>query len=120
MREDVEKWLDKARDDLKKARDNFKIGNYDLASFMSQQCAEKSLKAFLILKDEHLVKTHDLVALGRKVGVDKVLLERCKELNPVYAETRYPDVRDEKFSKEESRDDMKIAGEILKWVEKKI
>ena len=120
MREDVKKWLDKSKSDLKKAKDNFDIGHYDLASFMCQQSAEKALKAFLIFRDDVLIKSHDLVNLGRKAGISSELLKKCKDLNPVYAETRYPDVSEDDFTKEDSEEDIKIAEEILKWVEGKI
>jgi len=89
--EEVKKWFDKAKDDLKKAKDNSGIGNYDVASFLSQQGAEKALKALLLGRGHGLIKTHDLVLLARILNnIPDNILQLCKDLTPVYIETRYP------------------------------
>ena len=50
-KEEVLKWLDRARKDLRAAKMLFndKEPDFDLACYLSQQCAEKSLKALLNL-----------------------------------------------------------------------
>lgn len=49
--EEALKWLDRARKDLRAAKmlfNNDEEPDFDLACYLSQQCAEKSLKALLI------------------------------------------------------------------------
>ena len=119
MREETKKWFEKAKDDLKKAKDNFKMCNYDLTSFLCQQAVEKSLKAVLIERTKKFPKIHDLVRLGELVSLNKKLLKNCEKLSPVYIETRYPDIGEEDYTQEESAEDIKIAEKILKWATKK-
>lgn len=101
MKQETKKWFEKAKDDLKKAKDNFGIGHYDLASFLCQQAVEKSLKAVLIERKNEFPKIHDLVRLGKLVELDERLLKNCEKLSPVYIGARYPDIED-KYSSEES------------------
>lgn len=120
MKEEVIRWWDKAKDDLKKAKDNWNIKNYDLSSFLCQQAVEKALKAFLIEKTNKFPKIHDLVKLGKLAGLDRDLLKDCERLTFVYTETRYPDASDAKYSKEESERDIQTAEKILKWIGKNL
>jgi len=120
MREETKRWIEKAKDDLKKAKDNFNIKNYDLTSFLCQQAVEKALKAVLIEKTKRFPKIHDLVRLGKLAKIDKKLLKDCEKLTFVYVETRYPDINIRKYDKEEAKEDIKIAERILKWVIKKL
>jgi len=91
MKEETGRWLDRAKDHLRKAEDNCRIENHDLASFLSHQTVELALKAFLIETTGHFPRIHDLVRLGRLVGVEADLLRDCELLTFVYTETRYPD-----------------------------
>ena len=120
MGEETKKWIEKAKDDLRKAKDNFKMRNYDLTSFLCQQSVEKSLKAVLIEKTKNFPRIHDLVRLGELVKLDKKLLEYCEKLSPVYIETRYPNVSEEDYTQEESGEDIKFAEKIIEWITKKI
>jgi len=117
---EFEKWLISAEKDLKKAKDNFNIENYDLASFLCQQAVEKSLKSLLIKQTNKFPKIYDLVRLGNLVNIDKDLLENCKRLTAVYTENRYPDVSAEEYTKEEAEEDIEVTEDILKWVKKKL
>jgi deoxyhypusine synthase len=117
MEEEVKRWINSAKDDLRKAKDNFNISNYDLTSFLSHQSVEKSLKAILIKRTKKFPRIHDLVRLGKIVGLDDDMLKDCEELTFVYTETRYPDASTRKYTKNESQEDINIAERILKWVE---
>lgn len=120
MNEEIKKWWKRAKGDLKKAKDNLNIKNYDLTSFLCQQAVEKALKALLIKKTKKFPKIHDLVRLGRLVDIDKDLLKNCEKLTSVYVETRYPDISDIKYTKEEAEQDIKTAKKVIKWVREKI
>jgi len=120
IKKEFERWIISAERDLKKSKDNLNMGNYDLASFLCQQSVEKALKSLLIKQTKEFPKIHDLVRLGNLVNIDKNLLENCKKLTTVYTGTRYPDISDEEYTKEESEEDIKITEMILKWVKKKL
>lgn len=52
-------WLKAAKHDLEWAEGSLSLKEYAGVCFLSQQIVEKSLKAFLYLKDEDLRKVHD-------------------------------------------------------------
>lgn len=97
MNELVKQWLIKAEADLKTARHELELGKDDAVTeaicFHAQQAAEKSLKVFLVSKNEDFGKTHNL----------EYLLELCKKhdqsfsncetgnLTDYAVEIRYPD-----------------------------
>lgn len=117
---EAKKWLEQAEEDLETAKYTFNGKKYKAASFWCQQCAEKALKSFLINKNKEMPKIHDLVKLGKIVNLDKELLDKCEKLTYVYIESRYPDVIQSKYNPKETEDDIKIAGEVLKWIKENI
>ena len=72
--------------------------------FHVQQCAEKVLKSYLLLKKGSIKKTHDLVALiNICMEIDQSFEELrplAIELNPYETLGRYPDSSFKKLSKE--------------------
>ncbi len=60
MKKEVQNWWGQAQADLKAAKDNYYHEIYYVASFLSQQAAEKALKAVLLLKNNIIPKTHSL------------------------------------------------------------
>lgn len=93
----IQRWIELANQDLRTARsilnDDPPITNN--ACFHSQQCAEKSLKAFLVSCHQHTEKTHDLITILKRCISQDSQFEPLKDtaiiLN-VYAVTvRYPD-----------------------------
>ena len=61
--ESVAEWLDRANSDLAVARLVFGHGYWDQACYLSQQAAEKYLKAALVRRYVHPSHTHDLEEL---------------------------------------------------------
>ena len=118
--EEVESWFAKAITDFETAKYNIKGGKYDAGIFFLQQSAEKALKALYIKKYKKLVKTHDLLLLSKKTDAPKEIMTYCKELNPAYQFTRYPDVIDMENLDELSDKFISNVKEILKWSKKKI
>jgi len=90
-------WLVKAHSDLKSARKLFKDDDetLDTAAYHTQQCAEKTLKAFLVFGHQTPPKTHDLEKLlERCVALDqslKLLADDIITLIPYATYSRYPD-----------------------------
>lgn len=124
MKEEVKRWWRMAKDDLSSARSNFKNRKYYVCAFLSQQAVEKALKAILLEQKKELIRIHDLVILGKEVGLQKDFLEKCEQLSRVYIETRYGGIGNyvpsEKFTKQNSSDYLKIAEDILKWAKRNI
>ena len=95
--QDHNEWLKFAFEDLQVAQkladeEHPFIGS---AMFHTQQCAEKSLKAFLVYKEEPLRRIHDLVALINLCKIFDEEFEAIRSdvvaLNPYLCQTRYPD-----------------------------
>lgn len=89
-------WIAKAESDLLTASHTLKLGRRcptDAVCFHAQQCAEKYIKALLVLQQIDFPKTHDLEALAarlrgsRKPGLAPDDLARLKRYATV---TRYP------------------------------
>lgn len=90
----IKDWLKKASSDLKLAKKS--IGDdetLDPAVYLTHQCAEKSLKTFLVFVGEVIPKTHDLSLLLNgciKVDSEFILIEReCKALDLYGFDSRY-------------------------------
>lgn len=122
--EEVKRWLRLAEDDLKSAQVNLDNRQYYVCVFLSHQGAEKALKAALIKKTGKLIKTHDLVFLGKKVEVPATILEKCDRLNGVYIDTRYGDIGgklpSEKFNKIRALEFLNMSEEVAAWLKNNI
>jgi len=97
---DYGKWLTKAANDLLNIENNLRAEQvpWDTVCFHAQQCAEKTLKAFLVYHDMRPQRTHDLSLLLRDcVAVEPQLIELedvCRQLTAYAVSGRYPDVFD--------------------------
>jgi HEPN domain-containing protein len=82
MRQETALWLRQAQEDLITAQVNLDGGRFYAASIFSQQAAEKALKA-LILEQTGATppRSHDLVALGRRIGAPLKIAETLEQLN---------------------------------------
>lgn len=93
----IQRWLLKAENDLKTARTMLTTDPpvTDVVCFHAQQCAEKALKAFLVLAEIHIEKTHylpRLVELCSNVDPSFQQLEdTAAELTDYAVAGRYPD-----------------------------
>ncbi len=119
---EAKRWLSLARDDFKSAKSNISSKVFYVSAFLSQQAAEKALKSVLMCKTNVLIKTHDLVLLGRHVGLPKNLSEDCGVLNTVYIDSRYGDIGgklpSKKFTGKTAADLLSKAKGIISWAEK--
>ncbi len=93
----LRRWLAKAEEDLRSAKNDLKDEPPITATacFHAQQCAEKSLKAFLVFVDKHIDRTHSLtylVDICSDYDLEFQELEDLTgELTQYAIETRYPD-----------------------------
>ncbi|MEM5821373.1 MAG: HEPN domain-containing protein [Candidatus Aenigmatarchaeota archaeon] len=124
--ETVKKWIIKAENDLKIAKDELNTENpaTDGICFHAQQAAEKFLKAFLVFHNKPFRKTHDLVELLELCEeIDESFKELSKEeidkLTDYATDIRYP----EEFympSIEEAKEAIEIAEKVKEFVLNKL
>jgi HEPN domain-containing protein len=102
------RWFEYAKNDLQAA--TVILSREDIAPrtacFLSQQSAEKSLKAILILKGQQVIKTHDLDNLLEKMPLDESSLFEGLDLTWLTewsVESRYPGDWPEATSEEAKR-----------------
>lgn len=114
---DVKPWAERAEHDLLAAEHGMKIadqGLTDIICFHCQQCAEKYLKALLILLQVPFPKTHDLRMLMDLIPDDVPLhLERTEviPLNRYTIEGRYPGEWDP-ITIEEAGEAIRMASKV--------
>lgn len=87
----AEIWLDQADNDLKWADASLREGFYSQVCFVSQQIAEKCMKALAYFRGYDLVKSHSVKIIAEKLGINGELLEAAMVLDLYYISTRYPD-----------------------------
>lgn len=114
-----EAWIKIAHDDLLAAKGLLNLELFSAVAYHAQQSAEKALKAYLVLKRNPAIKTHDLlqlIELCMKFDKDfETIYNPAKHLNPFSTKFRYPseyDIPD--FNDAEAA--IKQAQEILNFV----
>ncbi len=120
-----EEWLVKAENDLESSKYLLLSGRPfdDIIVYHSQQCAEKSLKAYLAYLDREIEKTHDLRLLTDIcASFDSAFME-LKEyaviLSPYAQVYRYP-IEKMLPSREETELAISYADKIFQFVKEKI
>ncbi len=92
--------------------------------FLTQQCAEKSIKGFLAYNKIKFTKTHDLEILGLevlKLCPDlNDLLRETKNLNPYAVEFRYPDAAIKSLEIQDIEEALVIATQVYQEMTSRI
>ena len=94
--EQVRGWIEKAEHDLRNAEYVITLEEncpFDTVCFHCQQCAEKYLKALLVLREIEFPKTHDLVPLLNLLCENMQIpltIQQVQPLNHYSVEARYP------------------------------
>jgi HEPN domain-containing protein len=124
-RDEGQRWLDQAREDLKWAEHLAEQGGYHIACFLAQQVAEKALKAFLYAQGEELVIGHSVARLcAAAQAVEPAFSEHCRSwavLDGFYIPTRYPNglpggIPAEAYPQETARDAVALARQVVDFV----
>jgi HEPN domain-containing protein len=116
-RELVQKWLDKAEEDLAVANQLLAddVPYFAAIGFHAQQAAEKFIKAFLVSIQLEFPKTHDLRLLIAIVRLrDAALaenLDACNLLSDYGVEARYPGDLPE-LSEDDAKNAAKLAEQV--------
>jgi len=122
--EEGRRWLLQAEQDLKDAEYNFDGMRFHLACFLSQQAAEKALKAFLYAKGEERVLGHSVAELCKNAMMRDERFRDVKNasvLDKYYIPTRYPNglpggVPYEAFDETDGRRAIEIASKVIEVV----
>lgn len=124
MREEISNWLKQSEKDLNAAKNSLKSGDYEWASFQSNQSAEKVLKALYLKEKKEIFQTHNLISIAKRLNLPTDIIKHLKELNPDYTLARYPDAANaapfENYSEEIAKDKINSAEEVLKWIKKQL
>lgn len=123
------RWLEQSEDDLRAAYNLFKLDDFSRACFFSEQSAQKSLKAYLILNKQIRLPLHAITDLLNKAALfDKSffnLIDGGKILDKYYLTTRYPDALPdsslkpfEAYAKTEAEEALKISQNIFNLCKK--
>jgi HEPN domain-containing protein len=123
-RAEYDRWLRQAERDLAAARSNASNGFHEWACFLSQQAAEKALKAFLYLQGERAVIGHGIAALVRRAAAyaaDLEGLHPAKRLDEVYIPSRHPNgledsVPGDFYGEEDSNECIGLAERVISSV----
>ena len=122
MRE-YEHWHWLALEDLDSAKHLF-VRPFMTTLFHTQQCAEKALKSYVVLKKGSVKKMHDLIKLTEicmEIDEDfEVLRSSATELNPYQTAGRYPDRSFKKPSQERIQELIDQSEFIFNFVTKHI
>lgn len=86
-----EDWLRQAENDIEWAEHSLSGGFFAQVCFISQQAAEKALKAFCFFKGFDSVRTHSLFRIIRDLNENGRLEQWARELDLYYQTARYPD-----------------------------
>lgn len=91
VNESISEWLFYAFSDLKSAKLAYRGEIYHQVTFLSQQAAEKSLKAIIFSKNKKIPQIHSIFKLVDFLNLSKVLQEAAVFLDEFYLPSRYPD-----------------------------
>ncbi len=122
----VQEWLKIARTELNTAKvlSSLGIEHANIVLFLSQQVAEKSIKAYLVFLRKKIKKTHDINELTRDINVHddslKNLLDGAHFLTQYAAKFRYPQLVEQNLTGEEVSKALKIAEDVYKNILQKI
>lgn len=93
--------------------------------FYAHQAAEKVLKALHIEQRRAMPpKTHNLIELAEAVGAPEEIVGACRELNPEYIITRYPDAANGRpllnYDAQIVANRIASAEGVVRWVEERL
>ena len=124
MRKEIENWLKQAQRDLISSENSLNSKDFYVSAFMSQQAVEKALKALMLKEKEELIKSHNVSRIAKMLNLPNQLLIKISALEPIYQETRYPDVASklpaEEFEEKDAVEFLNSAQEVVEWITKKI
>ena len=127
--EEAYRWLEQAAADLHSAKVLLENNIYVTTCFISQQAAEKALKAYLYGQGEELVTGHSVALLcswAAEYDHDFTgLHEEISILDGYYVPTRYPnglpdDIPARVYTRKPAEESVKLAEKAIEFVKNKL
>lgn len=117
-------WLARADDDLQYAEVGFKETDlYANVCFSCQQAFEKYLKAWLLIHKVDFPRSHDLTELlSLCLNLDSdfsKFIEAASVLTAYNIATRYPDIGDIVFSRDQAEQAIEFTQQLKDFIEEK-
>jgi len=125
MREEVEWWMKQSDADYRAAKNSLASKDFHTSAFSVHQAVEKALKAlFIFRKSTVVLKTHNLIQLGKTLDIPLPLLTFLAKLSPEYSLSRYPDasygVPAERYSEELVTEYISESAKVIEWIKSQI
>ena len=123
------RWLEQANEDFDTAKCLINNKKWYMVCFLSQQIAEKALKAYLYYKGEKFVIGHSVTDLCKWANeIDKSfshLIDKISILDGYYLPTRYPNslpsnIPKNVYNEKSARESLELANRTIKFVSKKM
>jgi HEPN domain-containing protein len=120
MRPEAQAWWDLAQTDFETAKTVLDVGAYYMTAFLSQQSAEKAMKAVWMVRNRrNPPKTHNLLELAGDLSIADEFDTALRRLNPEYVATRYPDAANGvpalNYNLEIAQELLDFSAEIMTW-----
>ncbi len=114
-------WLDEALDDLSAAEILFREGKYSKVCFLSQQAAEKAVKALMIHALRRYDEIHSVGELLRRINAPRSLVEKGELLDRHYVPSRYPNAwpygaPHKHYRRRDAEEALEAAREVVDYV----
>jgi HEPN domain-containing protein len=126
---EAKRWSKQAAEDLTSAEILFENERYYLVCFLSQQIAEKALKAVIYYDGEDIVLGHSVKNLIERVSNIDIKFKQLKDKLPIldsyYIPTRYPNglpdgIPADVFTQEAAMNALELAKITVELVQKHI
>jgi HEPN domain-containing protein len=118
-------WLDEAEDDLSSAEILLRENKYSKVCFLSQQAAEKAVKALSIAKYGRYDEIHSVSEILKRINAQKDIIEMGEILDRYYVPTRYPNAWPygapfKHYKKKDAEEALENARRIIEYVRSQI
>lgn len=122
-KQNAERWIREAEYTLRQAERNCREGSYNLACFLSEQTAQKALKAVLYFDGVRFINIHSVTELAKEASGThqefSSLMSEGSRLDQYYLSARYPDavpepaIPAEIFTKNQAEEAVEMARKIF-------
>ena len=123
------RWLRQAEQDLQDAEYNQEGERFNLACFLCQQAAEKSVKAYLYYRGAEDVWGHSLIDLCEDAKIFDMFFDTIKsearQLDKYYEITRYPGflpsgISSEAFDRDDADRALELSQLVVRFVKERV
>ena len=116
-------FIELAEDDLDTAKYLLMVGKFRACVFHAQQSVEKYLKAYILKKENELIRTHSIrylleICMQHDNEFKELLDKKVHKIGKFYTLSRYAPIIE--ISKEEAEEAVEIAEKVREFVRERI